>query len=491
LCSAQTAYTTIGDEHQLRINSNGSIGVNIQNIEPASFDNGDTQRPYLRQAGLWIVAQDEMNNFHTAVQYLSTKDSFDFWPGPIDTLTGQTGDISEWDKTWKVTKEEVKDHIANYDKDDYITPNTIANWPAQGYGSFATYLAPFVDVDGNKLYNPEYGDYPAIKGDESAYFIFNDLANEHKASFGQDFGIEVQLMAYSVKGSSTTFLEYFIINRGSLNFKNLKIGFFIDGQCGNRNDNYAGTFESFPKSIFVYNADNMDEGYFGNDRPYVTASFLNENLSSSIAFNDQDGINGVPKINQEFINYSSNKWRDESNITKGGDGTGSGSPTTLIFAQSDESKPSFWSEEAESNLSGSRTIIGFMDAGILNSKNHKKIDMSLDVGYVKSSENIKDVIRQKSSTSLSYFRSISRTNSHQLEVPFNILPNPSNGVFSITNTHFGDQINISNNQGVTVYTKNILEKIDNQCNINLPPGYYTIQLTTKHNTVTKKLWITY
>ena len=491
LSSAQTAYTTIGKEHTLRINSNGTIGIDIKNLEPSSFDNDDAKRPYLRQAGLWIVAQDEMDNYHTAVQYLSTKDSFDFWPGPIDTLTGQTGEIPEWDKAWKVSKEEVENHKSNYNSNGYVVPNSIAKWPALGYGSFAQYLAPFVDVDGDKTYNPENGDYPAIKGDESAYFIFNDVSNEHKASFGQDLGIEVQLMAYTASNTSTTFLEYFIINRGSLNFKNLKVGFFMDGQCGNRNDNYAGTFESFPESIFIYNADTLDEGHFENQRPYITASFLNENLSNSIAFNDQDDVNGIPRINQEFINYAYDKWRDGSSLKQDGDGTGIGNATPLIFSQSDDTKPNFWSEETENNTSGSRTILGFINSDNLTSKEFIKLDIALDVGYVNSTENIKEVIRSKSATSLSFFRSISSITQPDGEDLFNISPNPSSGAFKITNVNIGEQIKITNNQGVTVYSKKIYNISDYMCNVNLPSGYYVVQLTTKHNTRAKKLWITY
>ncbi|MFT6745639.1 MAG: hypothetical protein ACJAR8_002203, partial [Bacteroidia bacterium] len=90
LC-AQTAYSTLGAEHEVRVNSNGSIGINIKSLAPASFYNKDSTKPLLAQAGLWLVAEDENGQYHTAVQYLSGKDSFDFWPGPIDTLTGQTG----------------------------------------------------------------------------------------------------------------------------------------------------------------------------------------------------------------------------------------------------------------------------------------------------------------------------------------------------------------------------------------------------------------
>ena len=40
----------------------------------------------------------------------------------------------------------------------------------------APYLAPFVDVDYDGLYNPALGDYPDVMGDQAIFFIFNDFS---------------------------------------------------------------------------------------------------------------------------------------------------------------------------------------------------------------------------------------------------------------------------------------------------------------------------
>ncbi|PCJ63576.1 MAG: hypothetical protein COA58_15675 [Bacteroidetes bacterium] len=487
---SQTAHTTLGKKHQFRINSNGSLGIDITNLKPASFEDGDPSKPYIGQAGLWISVQDELNNYHTAVQYLSAEDSFDFWPGPIDTLTGQTGDITTWDKVWKVTQLEIDNHKANFNSGEYIIPASILNWPAQGSGGFSKFLAPFVDVNKNKTYDPEYGDYPAIKGIEAAYTIFNDLADEHTSSFGQDIGIEVQLMAYTLASSSKIFLEYFIINRSSTDYTNAKIGFFIDGKCGNKRDNYAGTLETYPQTVFVYNADSLDEGFFENQRPYVLASFLNENLSSSICFNDKTGINGSPEINQDFINYSIGKWKNSTDLVVGGDGTGPGVSTSIIFPQSDESKPLFWPEELSSNDSGSRTIMGFASFSLFNAGDYKKMDIAIDVGTVNSLQNIRDSIREKSSTSLSYFKEISSSKRGPIQPYFGIYPNPSNGTFTITNVPTGSEFFITNNQGVKVFYEKRLQESKILCNIKLSPGIYWVELITEQNTRVKKLCIT-
>ena len=47
-------------------------------------------------------------------------------------------------------------------------PSSIANWPAHGEEGYSYFLAPFKDVNGNEVYDPENGDYPY-------YDINNDL----------------------------------------------------------------------------------------------------------------------------------------------------------------------------------------------------------------------------------------------------------------------------------------------------------------------------
>lgn len=488
--SAQTAYSTLGDEHEVRINSNGSIGIDLQSLAPASFYNKDSTKPLLAQAGLWLVAEDENGQYHTAVQYLSGKDSFDFWPGPIDTLTGQTGDIEDWDATWYVSNESITSHKQNFEKPGYSIPDEIANWPAQGNGGFANYLAPFVDINLNKTYDPENGDYPAIKGAESVYCIFNDLADEHTASFGQEIGIEIQLMVYKPIGSSTLFLEYFILNRRPAAYKNIQVGFFISGGCGNPNDNFAGTLQTFPQSIFLFNGLDIDQGYFGNKTPYVVATFLNENLKNSIAFTDSELKNGQPKINQDYINYGLNTWRDGTKITWGGDGTQGDTESDFIFAQSNLTQGIFWSEENEINAPGRRTIIGKSTRENFNQNDFIKLDIALDVGVLNDREKYLDSITLKSARNLSYYNTTSSIPTTDINNNFSLYPNPTSGPLFMRSEHVIKKIIITDSQGVKVYSREKIKNTTWQCNVSLLPGIYTIQLITKSNVQSKKLCIT-
>jgi len=488
--SAQTAYSTLGAEHEVRINSNGSIGINLQSLTPASFYNKDSSKPILAQAGLWLVAEDEDGQYHTAVQYLSAKDSFDFWPGPIDKLTGQTGDMEDWDATWYVSNQIITSHKENFENPSYNIPKEIANWPAQGNEGFATYLAPFVDANFNRIYDPQNGDYPAIKGAESVYCIFNDLADEHTASFGQEIGVEIQLMAYKTSGSSTLFLEYFIINRRPTQYKNIQVGFFISGGCGNPDDNFAGTLQTFPQSIFLFNGLDTDQGYFGNNTPFVVATFLNENLKKSIAFTDSELKNGKPKINSDYINYGLNTWKDGTALTYGKDGTNLGSMSDFIFAQSDLSEAIFWSEDGEKNAPGKRTIIGKSIGENFNQNDFIKLDIALDVGLLNDRKKYLDAITTTSARNLSSYNSTSHLPKTQSYNDFNLYPNPTSGSIYMQGKQVIEKIIISDSQGVEVYYRENIKDTNWQCNVSLLPGIYTVQLITKSNTQSKKLCIT-
>ena len=244
----QTAYQHVGDSLVMRLNSNGILAIDQSTQAPdCRLPQGTSH--FLNQAGLWIVAEDAQGNFYTSVQHVKATDSFDYWPGPVDTLTGQTGNLSAWDKVWTVSAELIENHKAHFNDAGYTVPMELEQWPVPGTNGFNTYLAPFVDLNNNKIYDPENGDYPHIKGEVAYYCIFNDLADEHTASLGAEIGIEVHLMAYTLSGSNSIFLEYFIVPRKSTSYTDVKVGFFLGGECGNANDNFAGTNLQHPRSV--------------------------------------------------------------------------------------------------------------------------------------------------------------------------------------------------------------------------------------------------
>ena len=490
LVLAQSSFTTLGDSVQLRINSNGSIGIDLNSLTPSSHVTQEPNNHFLKQAGLYLVAQDENGLFHTAIQYLQGIDSFDFWPGPVNTLTQQTGTIAEWDNVWSLTKEEVENHKTNWNTSGYEVNANIAYWPANGPEGFAPYLAPFVDYNGDNIYNPELGDYPAIRGKKSAYCIFNDLAREHKASLGSELGIEVQLMAYQLENSDAIYLEYYIINRSSINYETINVGFVLDGQCGNPNDNFAGTFQNFPQSIFIYNADNNDEDYFGTNLPFVSATFLNENMTNSIAFDNTNAINGSPSTVDEHTQIGQGNWKNGQTLQQGGTGVTATSPASYIFNQSPESTMP-WIENQTSNTAGTRTIIGTTRHATFSTKDFIKIDIALNFGTYQSESLRAQTILNACEKSTSNYRKVTSAPSYSSSKIFDIYPNPILGDNFTINSTEDFNLEISNYQGVICYNKDNLKKGKNRCNISLPTGIYHLKLITKKGVQTIKLCITH
>ena len=483
---AQNSYETIGNEHRLRVNSNGSLGIDLATLTPSSNQKG-TQNNYLNQAGLWLVAEDYDGKFYTSIQHLKSKDSFDFWPGPVDTLTGQTGSISEWNKVWRVTKQLINEHQSNYQAAGYVVPQPIASWPVDGGNGFSQYLAPFVDANNNQMYDPENGDYPYIFGDTAVYCIFNDLADEHTSSFGVEIGLEIHLMAYTSKNSESIFLEYFIISRKSIPYKNIKVGFFLGGECGNKYDNFAGSNSSFPYTTFIYNGDNQDEGFFENEIPFVYASFLNENLSESIAFTGSTEKNGSPNSNADYLNYMNTRWKDGSELTLGGNGQNSGSPYNYIY---NENNTPPW-REIGTNAPGQRNILGITNSGPMEKNDYFKLDLSIGTGTVAHNGIAYNEINHRAANDKDEFRSVSRNNSKRVENAFLVYPNPTSGSFFIKNLQQNSILNIYNYQGVKVYSESILKNNIFQCNVHLSSGIYTLELVNSDGTFKQTLSITH
>ena len=115
------------------------------------------------------------------------QNGIDFWPGPLDTTNASiTIPVSnQWNQLWKITSNQINQFIqqwnlGNVQSGAFIPPTVILNWPAHGTGNQAKYLAPFVDVNGNGIYNPVLeGDYPLIKGDQMIWWVINDVLAIH------------------------------------------------------------------------------------------------------------------------------------------------------------------------------------------------------------------------------------------------------------------------------------------------------------------------
>ena len=338
--------------------------------------NGDTSLHYTFPKGskkiliynstFYIGGIDQNNNLKiSAERYRSS--GIDFLPGPInvinDTLSTDNFTICNWSRIWKLDIEEVQYHIDNYNKPGYRAIPEILSWPAHGDvgKGQAKYIAPFVDVDGDGFYRPLRGDYPLIKGDQCAFFVFNDLNLENRESVGSSpIGIEVHGMMYQFEDednlpvNNTTFLSYKIFNRSEHTLSDTYIGIFFGIDVGYGYDDYVGCDVS-RGMYFGYNGEEVDgqgESFaYGENPPAIGVVFLGGPYINSNGFDDPDGgcdesingkgfgdgiidnerygmtgflfhinpgVYGDPQCAEDYYNHLKMRWRDSTEVQYGG-----------------------------------------------------------------------------------------------------------------------------------------------------------------------------
>ncbi len=342
--------------------------------------------------GLWIGGKNSEENLHFAGERYR-QDGASFWPGPLsqgNELTCDSVVAGEWLRTWKVTREEVNNHITDYADPDYVMPDVILNWPAHGdpTKNQAEFIAPFVDVDQDLEYHPELGDYPFIKGDESIFFVYNDQL-EHTEPESLPLGLEIHCMAWGLDHdeespySSTIFYSYKIFNRSDEDYYDTYLGLFADIDLGYAADDYVGC--NVEQGYFYgYNGTEIDGNgepeSFGENPPsqaicILGGPFMNEDdLDNPIGHCDE-GINGAgfedgeidnerfgmcnffyfsnggsqylidPENADEYYNLLQGDWKDGSQMCYGGNGHSSAGgdslfPTKFMFPG--DSDPCHW-----------------------------------------------------------------------------------------------------------------------------------------------------
>ncbi|MBK6642130.1 MAG: hypothetical protein IPG39_13350 [Bacteroidetes bacterium] len=109
----------------------------------------------------------------------------------------------QYDRIWKINRQEVIDFIGGLP----ATPD-MQQFP--GNYSNGNTLAPFVDVNNDGIYNILDGDYPAfdiagtipdssdqLYGDQSLWFVFNDVCNIKTQTGSSPLGLEIQGQAFA------------------------------------------------------------------------------------------------------------------------------------------------------------------------------------------------------------------------------------------------------------------------------------------------------
>lgn len=262
---------------------------------------------------------------------------------------------------WKITADEIDYHRQHWYENNYVMPLSISEWPANGSADLKTaaQLAPFADGNGNKLYEPQLGEYPVIKGDKCLFTILNDyniLPDDIPGVTSKsETEIHVMMYAYNEAPNSlignTIFFNYKIINRSDYNdLSELYIGQFMDFDLGYYGDDYNGC-DSALNLYYVYNGD-LNDGFdtlnYVDQLPAFGVTSLSHPLLSFMpAFQDFTTISEPENIEQAF-DYLQAIYKDGTHLTYGGNGYG-GETNTNFYMNSRPDDPLGWNDTNEGN----------------------------------------------------------------------------------------------------------------------------------------------
>ncbi|PLX08666.1 MAG: T9SS C-terminal target domain-containing protein, partial [Marinilabiliales bacterium] len=230
----------------------------------------------------------------------------DYWPGPLVTSGPERANVTsddcvQYDRHFVISRSEVEKFRAWYNADEetratadeyqgYTVPKIIEEWPAHGdvASGYDFYLAPFMDVDEDGVYNYNNGDYPfydldgevdcgtsreyrrvRLFGDQTLWWVYNDKGNVHTETGGASIGMEIRAQAFAFSTNDElndmTFGNYEIINRSTFTLENCYFGVWTDADMGEPDDDYVGC--DVKRGLgYLYNADNEDGD--GNGRTY-------------------------------------------------------------------------------------------------------------------------------------------------------------------------------------------------------------------------------
>lgn len=445
----------------------------------------------------WFGGEDVNGQLYLAAQAYGVNE--DYQPGPLTTDGSATAALpSQWPQTiFAVSKSEIDNHIQNYLNPGYVIPQSLLDWPAHGDVSlgFDFYLAPFVDVNGDGIYNPVDGDYPCIKGDRAVYIIMNDKMI-HAASGGDPIGIELHYMFYQYITNddinNTTFVDLKLINRSTRTLYDFKYSTFADTDIGHYGDDYIGS-DSSRHLMYAYNADNFDEsgsgsfGYGANPPAFGIMS-LSHPLSSALNVTPPStlsqywyAMNGLDASGQPFIEPGSNNV--VTYLYNGNPEQGAGSTEVL-----------------HSNIPGDRRMIMSIDVGQIAPFQEEDFTMALI--YNQGSDNINSVggLINVADNVQSFYNGISvdcfdestaTIDELNHEPLFSISPNPSNGAFKIefSSINASGNIKVLDMTGREVYASQTSNLQSIEIEILQPAGVYLFVFETTSGIQTERIII--
>lgn len=372
------------------VQDQGSAFLNINNVRARIMDEGDmwwnpaiggpqyfvpNASPTCSQfaGSLWIGGLDAGGQLKIAAMTYR-QNGEDFWAGPLDTATVSitVAECQAYDKLFAINRQEVQNFVSHPNNAQYLTPD-ILNWPGNGnqvtYGE-AKFLAPFRDLNGDGIYEPQLGEYPdydlqgnfpnctnELFGDQTLWWVINDEGNIHSETGGLAIGLEIRCQAFEFSTNDAinncTFYNYQIINRSSYQINKTYFGAWDDPDLGNGADDFVGC--DVGRGLgYCYNGNNYDadgggpfadeKGYHGYP-PAIGVDFFQGpradahdtdcyvqngliGMARFVYYKNDFSVTGNPQNATHYYNYLKGLWTDGTPMTYGGTGYQSSSTAT-------------------------------------------------------------------------------------------------------------------------------------------------------------------
>ena len=511
---------------------------------------------------IWIGGLNNGNDLHLAGERYS-QNGKDYQPGPVSN-NYDSAYFSNWNGLWTLYKEEIEYHKNNWWKAGYEPIRNIEEWPGNGnpvYGQ-AEQLAPYYDHDNNDIYDPMQGDYPLIRGDQCIFFIYND-DRIHTETDGEALIIEKHGMAYAFDApddsilNNTIFVHYDLINRSDITYHNTYFGIFTDFDLGYSRDDRVGS-HVVNSSFYCYNGNETDGNgepwAYGVDPPAQSVTVLagpymdpdeednpdggcdysinglnfgNEivdderyGLTRFTFFYNSGGPQGDPLIADDYYNYISGFWLDNSPVIFGGRGhsNSGGVGPGCKFMFPGESDPQnwgtdcvlpnggynhnelWWTEEQTGMLPDDRRGMGSCGPFTFHPGDVQEVELAyVFANSYQGADSSKNLLIER------LYELRQRVLDGEIIIPndeldineqstsvhkFKIYPNPASKVIYIETKELSSgkaEYRIINPMGTVIASGSIMTETKNEINISgMKPGFYIITVITENGIASNK-----
>jgi hypothetical protein len=494
-------------------------------------------------SNIWVAGKNNGALYNSSEQYNSQ-----YLAGPAHLLPQEA---TKWNMIWSINRNDVLSVKNDFDAHHAITqpiPASVLSWPAKGNGTasgregallnITEDMAPFVDRNGDGVYNVYDGDYPLIRGDRMLWWVNNDVGSYST----NPMGVDRRYSAYEYESpsdtnlSNTLFLSVTIKNQSPRNYDSVSIGSWVDFDLGCANNDRIGSIPS-RNTFFVYNGYvangtqvngvTCDEGSvcptgeygYGCANPIMSATFLNDSMRYFGYYANGSGSSmGDPASDQQYYANMHGQWANGSPLTYGGNGFGGSTPCAFAFP-GNPADPTQWSECNQQTgpaiAAGDRRCVGAIGPFTLATGDTISFDMALifhqgpydncpdlsDSSDV--SQHIDSIVRYYQTERFAHWYDSTKSltpgfynvgiNEPAIHPSFTLIPNPNNGSFNIHIANPGQSdyiVSGTDMLGRVVYSS-AMHAPDQTVRLDdATSGVYSVTIESKNYRETRKVVIT-